>query len=73
MVADESLVCVLCLVNATVVALGTEDEREPYPHQHHADAVPLTPCLSCFIGAHDKCQPTGPFYCACDCGLKGET
>lgn len=54
--------CVLCEMNEGF-------DEPPYPHEHHRDAIPVTPCRPCMFGEHDYCHPIAPYWCACDCGL----
>ena len=43
-----------------------------FPHEHHNGEIPVTPCRACSVGHHDGCEPMAPWWCACDCGLKGD-
>ena len=50
-----------------------EGREEPlFPHEHHYGQIPLTPCRACSVSNHDECDPRAPWFCVCDCGLKGE-
>jgi hypothetical protein len=41
------------------------------PHEHHYGQIPLTPCRACCVANHGACEPAAPYFCTCDCGLKG--